>query len=560
MTTLVTPTTEADPGQGVALRVLLVVLTGATLLSTVFDALDDGVSFDLLFTARVSWWVALLASWILLVRRRQTAALVLVFCSVVALAAYVAVLIGNVWAEPFVLLLVLMVAFGLEAGSRVALVSGLVIALVILALMGLLAVDVVEGQAVTVDASLGSGVFFALSTMMIAVLLFYGLRGYERLVRRVGEMNTAIRGSQAQLEAILRSAPVGVVTVELDGHIARVDGALAGLIDTSAATVSALVSPPYRRTVKRQLAQTCSGENSPPLEVGIRRADGGELFCRVRFGLVDRGSERDQVVLTIEDVTEQRRVEEALRSDQRHHDMGLIAGLVAHDFDNLMSAVLANATVATARAGRGLSTLDQLENVKIGARTAAMLTRQLVTYAGNTPVEKEWVDLGEVVESTRELFAATLPTGVDLQTIRDNNAGPVFADLGQMQQVVMNLILNAAAAMGDKMGTVTLSTTEIHLGPESMADWTIGGNELHPGTYACTEVVDEGCGMGPDTLARMWDPFFTTGHEGTGLGLSVVLGTVRSHQGALRVSTEPGRGTSVAFAVPTGQSGADRTV
>ncbi|MEM8926257.1 MAG: ATP-binding protein, partial [Actinomycetota bacterium] len=291
-----------------------------------------------------------------------------------------------------------------------------------------------------------------------------------------------------------------------------------------------------------------------PMEVRIESGGAEAMDCRMHFGLVAQagadGTGTERTILMVEDVTEQRRFERRLLAEQRHHHMGLIAGRLAHDFNNLMAAVLAQATVAGDRASRGLATGEKIDQVKVGARAAAALTGQLVSYAGNAPQARQVLDLGAVIGTVRELFEVTLPPGVDLVTGLAPDTPPVAADEGQLQQVIMNLLINAAQAMSGRRGTVQLNTRCVEGDPVELETWNIAGADLRPGRYAVAEVIDEGTGIAPDVLARMWDPFFTTAEDGHGLGLSVVRGIVRSHGGALRVTTRQGVGTTVGFVLP----------
>lgn len=563
-----------------AVYALLSLLTVASLLGIVRAAIADDATHHW-FTVFIGP-AAYGATWVLLLGGRRKAGTLLLFGSTVGVAVVITALTGTVAGEPFVLLILVLITVGLDQGSRVATMGGLVSAAATI----VAAILVREGFLVAPDSPSGAGLgpasFHALSLLLVTLMLVIGIRHNEALVAEVGEVNDALSSeleertrvsaalaqNQAELAAILDSAPIGVVTAATDGRILRVDGAIAHLLDDPVLDLPTLVSPTGWNAVECRIeALRESAGPVEPLELTIERATAQPLECRVHFGLVAVSTagtaagdgpddaercESDRVVLMIEDVTEQRRIEQKLRSEQRHQHMGLVAGRVAHDFNNLMAAVLAQAAAATEQASRGESNLAEIEHIKVGARTAALLTRQLVTYAGNAPQEPEVLDLNQMIGGIRELFGATLPPGVDLTTDFAPRVAPVVADRTQLQQVVMNLLINAAQAMEGRTGSVHLVTRDLDLDGDRVAQWSIASSGLPPGRYAGVDVTDEGPGIEPDVAARMWDPFFTTRVDGHGLGLSVVRGVIRSHGGALRVGAGSAAesGVTIGFVLP----------
>lgn len=241
------------------------------------------------------------------------------------------------------------------------------------------------------------------------------------------------------------------------------------------------------------------------------------------------------------------RAEETVRRKQRLESIGLLAAGIAHDFNNLLTGIIGHAQLLeyslTEPADR-----DSVEAIISAGERAADLTRQLLAYSGKAMFHMKPVDLAEAVRDTEGLIHASLPRKVNLR-LNLNPAPPIVGDQNQIRQVLLNLILNAAEAIGtETTGSVTVET-----GGDSVTEGTrfdVAPDEMTPGCYAWYEVRDTGCGMDAVTAAKMFEPFFSTKFLGRGLGLAAVAGIVRAHHGLLRVTTTPGEGTAVRVCFP----------
>lgn len=256
------------------------------------------------------------------------------------------------------------------------------------------------------------------------------------------------------------------------------------------------------------------------------------------------------------DVTERRaaeaehaRVAEQVRHTQKLESLGVLAGGIAHDFNNLLVGVLGNASLAMDDLPPDSAALPLLQDLQVTARRAAELTRQLLAYSGKGKFVIEPVDLSALVREMGRLLAAVVSKKANMCTELRDDLPLVRADATQLRQVVMNLITNASDALGDTSGTIAIRTRRMH----ATRAWLAGaqvGNDLPEGDYLVLEVSDTGVGMTPEALSRLFDPFFSTKGPGRGLGLAAVLGIVRGHGGAARVTSQPGVGTSVSVLLP----------
>jgi len=244
------------------------------------------------------------------------------------------------------------------------------------------------------------------------------------------------------------------------------------------------------------------------------------------------------------DTTERHQLQDQLRQTQRIESLGVLAGGIAHDFNNLLTGILGNASLADASLNESDPVRPLLRSVVAASQRAAELTQQLLAYAGKGRVCREHLDLCSLVREIVPLVRPSIPAGVEL--LLDLAPTPIKADAGQIHQLVMNLIINAAEASGNT-GTV-LATTGIE---EVRSEVGSGlAHRLAPGTYACLKVRDTGCGMDEATLGRIFEPFFSTKFSGRGLGLAAARGIVYSHHGSIAVESAHGKGATFTVWLP----------
>jgi signal transduction histidine kinase len=246
--------------------------------------------------------------------------------------------------------------------------------------------------------------------------------------------------------------------------------------------------------------------------------------------------------------------DEQLRHTQRLESVGLLAGGIAHDFNNLLTGVLGNTTLVLETMAETSPHRAPLERVVKAAEQAAHLTRQLLAYAGKGVVVIEPVNLDDVIRGTLPLLHLSVPRSTELRLSMQEPIPRVRADRGQLQQLIINLVTNGAEAIGpDRRGVITLGTGLEMLTADDLAKANVRDSTAAPGVYVCLEIRDNGCGMDVSTQARIFDPFFTTRFVGRGLGLSAVMGIVRSHGGALRVVSSPKVGSTFTLYLPVAE-------
>ena len=270
------------------------------------------------------------------------------------------------------------------------------------------------------------------------------------------------------------------------------------------------------------------------------RKDGTPFFATGVVALLGRGAIREYGIL-IRDVTESRRSAEALRQAQKLESIGVLAAGIAHDFNNLLAGILLGVAQAKSSLPPDHSAFSDLEVAEHCSQRAAELTTQLLAYAGKGKCVITRFDLSALVEEMVPLIGASISKAVQLRLYLKPELPWIEGDANQIRQVVMNLIINGAEAIGDGSGIVRISTGMMDH-PRS-ADEVAGAAEK-PGSDVYMEVKDSGSGMTDATKAKIFDPFFTTKFAGRGLGLAAVAGIVRGHLGRLEVESIPGKGTA----------------
>ena len=240
-------------------------------------------------------------------------------------------------------------------------------------------------------------------------------------------------------------------------------------------------------------------------------------------------------------ITDVDAVDSNLWEAQRLESLGLLAGGIAHDFNNLLTGMLGNASLVQAMLEPDDPAQAQVTRLMSTAGRAADLARQLLAYAGKAAFEIGPIDLNRFLDENARLLETAMPRRVDLKLEMTQPLPKIEGDRGQIQQILMNLVINAAESMPPAGGLVTVATEETVVDPEQLV--LVDGVVLPAGSYICLVVKDNGLGMDKVTLAKIFDPFFTTKEQGHGLGLSASLGIMRTHNGGIEVASVPGQGS-----------------
>jgi signal transduction histidine kinase/ActR/RegA family two-component response regulator len=251
---------------------------------------------------------------------------------------------------------------------------------------------------------------------------------------------------------------------------------------------------------------------------------------------------------SVRDITVQKKLEEQLRQSQKMEAMGTLAGGIAHDFNNILTAILGYSELAMTRISPSDPVARDLQYIANAGERAKDLVQQILAFSRQAPHERKPFQPHLVVKEVLNLLRASLPSTIEIREDLPSECGTLLADPTQLHQILMNLCTNAYHAMRETGGVLGVSLARITIGEEDRAS----GSDLTPGDYVVIGVSDTGCGMAQKDLVHIFEPYFSTKNkrEGTGLGLSVVHGIVKSYQGHIAVSSEVGRGTSFHVYLP----------
>jgi len=246
---------------------------------------------------------------------------------------------------------------------------------------------------------------------------------------------------------------------------------------------------------------------------------------------------------------EKRQMEAQLLHTQKLESLGVLAGGIAHDFNNILMSIIGNADLALRRLNRESPAVDNLQKIGDAAERAADLAKQMLAYSGKGKFVLEHIHLNKLLEDMLHMLQVSISKKAVLRLNLLPDLPTVEADTTQIRQIVMNLVINASEAIGDRSGVIAITTGSMDCDDNYLKSvWLV--ENLPAGRYVYLEVADSGCGMDRETMSKIFDPFFTTKFTGRGLGMAAVLGIVRGHKGVIKVYSEPGKGTTFKILLP----------
>jgi PAS domain S-box-containing protein len=362
----------------------------------------------------------------------------------------------------------------------------------------------------------------------------------------------ALRQSESRYRSLVQSAVYGIYRSSVDGRFLDVNPALIHMLGYDSADEvvkldpqrEVFVEPAEHERLLQEFHRTGCLDSA---EVRWKRKDGSVITVRLSGRAATELDEADQALEIIaEDITERRALEDQFRQAQKMEAVGRLAGGVAHDFNNLLMVVSGYTEVLMEALDENDPLLVKVQAIQQAADRATTLTRQLLAFSRKQLLELKVVDVNSIVADMERLLRPLIGENIDLTTKLTPNVGHTRADAGQLEQVIMNLVVNAKDAMPDG-GRILIQTSE--------ADPDTARREhslIEPGTYILLSVSDTGAGMDRETQSRIFEPFFTTKEKGkgTGLGLSTVYGIVKQGGGYIFAQSEPGCGTTFRIYLP----------
>ena len=375
-----------------------------------------------------------------------------------------------------------------------------------------------------------------------------------RNVTRLKQTEEKLHRSEERYRDLFDKAPDMMVVVESpSGKILECNQTLADAVSRSKKTIegsfwSDLYHPEFKAVAKETFDAFAETGRIAWKERGLLRADGSVMPVLVHARRIR--DERGQIVaheVTWRDITEYKQLQEQLLQSQKMQVVGKLAGGVAHDFNNILTGVIGYTQLLLQHVEPDFPMRQDLLEIRALADRAHGLTRQLLTFSRKQPTNPVVLNLNTTLENTTKMLKRLIGEDIDLKFLPAPDLGNVRADPGQIEQVLMNLAVNARDAM-PKGGILRIKTDNVDF-DEAYAHKHFG---VQAGSYVMLSITDTGCGMNRETRKRIFEPFFTTKEKekGTGLGLSTVYGIVKQHEGHIRVYTKPGEGTTFRIYLP----------
>ncbi|MCP5102524.1 MAG: response regulator [bacterium] len=438
--------------------------------------------------------------------------------------------------------------------------------------------ETVTSPAVTILSPFYKQWWFIFLLAAATLVMGYGLlrfiaqkRNASLLEKLVEERTGQLKASEKKYRTLFEESRDMIFTTTPDGKFGDINPAGVTLLGYNSKEEALKIdlqpefyySGPRLEAFQKEIKENGYVKN---FEMELKRKDGGKVIALVT-ATAGPGEQGDfpGVRGIIRDITEQKKLQQQLEQSQKMEAIGTLAGGIAHDFNNILSVITGYVELSLDDLPEGTQVRRNIDQLLIASNRAKELVNRILTFSRRSAQERKPLKVALIVDEALKLLRSTLPTTIEIRKDITGEAGTVVADATQIQQVVMNLCTNAAHAMGQYGGLLAVGVRQLHLDEISAAAF----DHIEPGTYLELTVSDTGHGIEPDIMKRIFEPYFTTKKkgEGTGMGLAVIHGIVKSHGGDVTVYSEPGKRTTFHVLLPTaqvpggtGENGEDDTI
>jgi PAS domain S-box-containing protein len=381
-------------------------------------------------------------------------------------------------------------------------------------------------------------------------------------ISQLKQVERDLRKSEEQFRQAFQNSPIGMALCNMDGSFVQINSAYLQMTGYSQSELKKLTfrDLTHPEDLAKQMPyyeQCVSGEiDSYQLDKRYIKKDGEIIWVNMIAAITkDESGKPLHALIMAEDITEvkmaeknRQHLEAQLRQAQKMEAIGTLAGGIAHDFNNILGAIIGYSEMAIYDTEEGSMVRHNMEQVLKAGHRAKDLVKQILAFSRKSEQDKKIILITPIIKEVLKLLRASLPTTIEIRQHFEPNLGAIFADPTQIHQVIMNLGTNSAHAMENTGGLLDVNLLNVDLGPKDAAKF----GELEPGRYVGLVVNDTGHGIDPVTLERIFEPYFTTKtkEKGTGMGLAVVHGIVKGHNGGIKVISKADKGTSVEILFP----------
>jgi len=417
------------------------------------------------------------------------------------------------------------------------------------------------------DVLVGNGVYEFLYVLEYAYLVLVLVMTFSMstAVLELAHARAEVKRSHDRMQRMFESVHDVYAEIALDGTILEITPSVERFVDlkrselVGSSVLDLYADPAQRDEYVRALRERGQVEG---YEIDLRLPSGSLITVSANARLIRGESGEPRIATSLRDITEQKRaaaerekLEQQMQHTQKLESLGVLAGGIAHDFNNLLTGIVGSADLAGLTLTGDHPAHGHLSVVREASQRATELCQQMLAYSGRGSFTIEPVNLSRMAAKMGGLLRVSVSKSVELALQLADDLPAVEADAVQMRQILLNLVVNASEAMADRGGRLEVTTGVRHCLPSDL-DSPYVNYALPAGQYVFLRVSDTGCGMEDETLARLFDPFFSTKFSGRGLGLAAVLGIVRGHSGTIKVESTVGRGTTFEVLMP----GTDRSV
>lgn len=389
-----------------------------------------------------------------------------------------------------------------------------------------------------------------------ALLLYHEVSNVRRLkvvYQKVSEAKEKVQQTHRLLNSVIENSPLAIIAFDLNKKITLWSTAAEDMFgwktNKAVGKQADIMVSDAENDLQSLFRDILSEKQVSDSEIKCLKKDGSVFDASLSVSAIsDTEGKIQGGMAIIGDISRRKEMEEHILQVQKMEAIGTLAGGIAHDFNNILSSVFGFTDVARMKLNDGEKIEDELDQVIIAGRRARDLVQQILTFSRQADVQKIPLGIAPLIKEVSKFLRSSLPASIEIRRKLNVSSSTVMADPTQIHRILMNLCTNAAHAMKDTGGVLTVRLEEV--ASENMASHRY--SELEGGTYLRLSIADTGCGIPKEHIEKIFDPFYTTKkrEEGTGLGLSVVHGIVKDMHGAISVDTEPGKGTTFHVLLP----------